>query len=228
MFSVIVTAYNSEKWIEKSINSLIEQSYVDWECIIVENGSKDNTKDIILNIKDKRFKIYNLEIANKSSALNFGIIKSNFDWISILDSDDLWTKNKLELQSKYISLNNDVDILGTQLKYIDEFDKEVKNQLVLPTTHETIIQKFHLNENSIANSSVVYKKKIHELVGYYDTELNGVEDYDFWRRCVRFDLRFQNLDDNCLLHRIHNTSNFNSKEKQHHLKNFIDNKHKII
>ncbi len=228
MFSVIITAYNSEKWIEKSINSLIQQSYGDWECIIVENGSKDSTKDIILNIKDKRFNVYNLEITNKSSALNFGIIKSNFDWISILDSDDLWTKNKLELQNKYISLNNDVDILGTQLKYIDEFDKEIMNSPILPISHEKIVENFNLNQNSIANSSAVYKKKIHNLVGYYDVELNGVEDYDFWKKCVKFNLNFYNLSEKCLLHRIHNTSNFNSKEKQKHLKNFIDNKHKII
>ena len=223
MFSVIIATYNSEKYIEQTINSLLNQSFKDWECLIVENGSTDNTNFIINKINDNRFKIFNLKKPNKSAALNYGIIKSNFDWISILDSDDLWTENKLELQYNCIKNNERIDILGTRLKYINENNEILNVNPELPLTYEDILKSFKSNTNALANSSVVYKKNIHEQIGYYDTELNSVEDYDLWKRCIRNNFYILNLENECLLHRIHKNSNFNfNVKKQNYYKEIVD------
>jgi glycosyltransferase involved in cell wall biosynthesis len=224
MFSIILTAYNCESWILKTIDSLLKQTNKSWECLIIENGSTDNTNNIIQQLKSNdKFKIFNLKTPNKSAALNYGILKSNFDWISILDSDDLWTEDKLQVQKLEIENNSKIDILGTRLRYIDENDNYISPYPVLPLTYDEIKLSFNLNNNAFANSSVVYKKNIHEQLGYYDTEINGVEDYDWWRRCIRNNFYGINLKNECLLHRIHVTSNFNSKKKkQADYKNLVD------
>jgi hypothetical protein len=77
-------------------------------------------------------------------------------------------------------------------------------------------------KNPIANSSVVYKKSIHDKIGYYDPEKFGIEDYDMWKRAKRAGLTFKNLNEKLLLHRIHSTSNFNSTNRQKILKKFVD------
>jgi len=222
MFSVIIAAHNSEKYVEETIQSLINQSFEDWECLIVENGSTDSTPKIIerYRLLDERFRIISLDVANKSAALNEGIIQSSRDWISILDSDDLWTRDKLRSQLNFIRENN-IDILGTQMKYIDAQGKEKPGAPELPLDHESIVKKFNQNENCIANSSAVYKKKLHKKFGYYDTDV-FVEDYDWWKRCTRRGAIFSNLKDCCFLHRVHEGSNFNTQNKQKVMKQFVD------
>jgi glycosyltransferase involved in cell wall biosynthesis len=224
MFTVIIAAYNAEKFILKTINSLQEQSFKDWEAIISVNGSTDKTLDIANGVisNDKRFKVINSNIANKSSALNRAIFYSSNDWISILDADDLWLCSKLEHQKKFIESNPNIDIIGTQVQYIDENDNFISKSPQLPIRHNEIVDMLNQNENSMANSSIVYKKNIHDIIGYYNPELFGTEDYDFWKRCRRFEFKFANLNEKYFLHRIHSTSNFNSSQKQEIYKNLID------
>lgn len=229
MFSVIVTAHNSEKYICETLESLLDQTFKDWECLIVENGSSDSTEKVIekylLNPKFKLIKLTN--IANKSAALNEGIFQSKYDWISILDSDDLWTKNKLELQSLFIN-NNDVDILGTQMQYIDANGNLLNGSPQLAIHNDEIISCFLNHQNAIANSSSVYRKSLHQKFGYYNVELIGVEDYDWWKRCARLGAKFANLNSVCFFHRIHDNSNFNTQKKQQLFKNLIDQTEQVL
>lgn len=224
MFSVIIAAYNAEKFIRETLKSLVLQTYEDWECIVVVNGSTDKTINIVndFTVGDNRFNVLNLPFANKSAALNEGIINSNKSWISILDADDLWTSEKLMSQASFINLHKEFDVLGTQMQYIDAFGKLLENSPSLPCDHVDIIKSFDACNNAIANSSVVYKNNLHLRFGYYDVETFAVEDYDWWKRLARLGARFSNLKDTHVYHRIHKSSNFNSSNRQAVHKMLVD------
>lgn len=224
MFTVIIAAYNAEKHINETLQSLIGQTFKEWECLVILNGSLDSTESIanFYAKRDIRIKILKLDFANKSAALNFGIINAKNEWISILDADDIWTANKLEIQNNFLKEKKDIDVLGTQIQYIDESGNFLLNSPSLSLTCEEIFNNLDKGNNSIANSSVVYKKDLHKKFGYYNTELFGVEDYDWWKRLRRASANFINLPEKCLLHRIHRNSNYNSSKRQQANKNLVD------
>ena len=115
-----------------------------------------------------------------------------------------------------------VDILGTQLAYINERSQRAGESPKLPLHHDSMVEWLKNDNNPVANSSVCYRKDLHDKVGYYDPELFGVEDYDIWKRCSRRGAIFSNLNEEFLLHRIHKTSSYNSATKQTYMKNLVD------
>jgi len=173
-------------------------------------------------MKDSRFSVISSPIANKSLALNRAIVKASREWVCILDADDLWREDKLEKQHKRLSSVPRVDVLGTQLLYINENDNPAGISPKLPLHHHEIVDWLSANSNSIANSSVCYRRELHDRVGYYDPEMFGVEDYDLWKRCSRSNVVFSNLEEDLLLHRIHKASNYNSGVRQKHTKVLVD------
>lgn len=222
MMTVIIAAKDSEKWLPRTIESLKSQIYEDWECILSVNGSSDKTLDIASSLNDSRFCVINSEVSNKSSALNRALMLSKREWILILDADDLWDVNKLSKQLSFLTMNKHIDIVGTQMTYIDENDNEILGAPSLPLFHDEIVCNLIANNNSIANSSVCYRKSIHDKVGYYDTEMFGVEDYDMWKRCARWGMKFANLNEKLFYHRLHKGSNYNSRARQTQLKHLVD------
>lgn len=222
MISVIIAAKDCEKWLPETLSSLENQTFKDWNCFISMNGSSDKTLNIAKNAmkRDSRFLVLESEIPNKSLAVNRAIIASKRDWIAILDADDLWHPKKLEIQVARIT--DDVDVLGTQMQYIDASGNSIQNTPSLPLLHEECISFLSNMNNPIANSSVLYRRKIHDEVGYYNPEFLGVEDYDMWMRSKRAGVKFMNVSDVLLYHRIHATSNFNVASKQQVYKSLVD------
>lgn len=106
LISVIMPAYNSEKYIADSIISVLMQTYKNWELIIIDDGSKDATKNVIQRFQDKRIIYIYQKNEGVASARNNGISKANGRYIAFLDSDDLWLSNKLELQLNYMQNHN--------------------------------------------------------------------------------------------------------------------------
>lgn len=224
MFTVLIAAHNADKHIEETLKSLVGQQYQDWQCIVITNGCIDRTGEIVESYQsqDNRISRLDFKFANKSAALNAGVIAASTEWIAILDADDLWTSDKLKLQHNFLSKNQDIEVLGTQLQYIDINSLSLPKSPVLPTAAKDIVNNFNSGNNAIANSSVVYRRDLHRKFGYYDIELFGVEDYDWWKRLSRNNVNFQNLKESCLLHRIHSSSNFNASNKQQLYKQIVD------
>lgn len=219
--TVVIAAKDCEMWLEDTIASLLNQTHKDWDCIISINGSSDRTEVIARNLKDPRISVLNSRIPNKSLALNRAIITSKSDWISILDADDLWHEDKLKTQVSFVT-ENAVDIVGTQMLYIDSNGTHFPNAPKLPNTHEECIAWLNSGNNPIANSSVLYRRSIHDVVGYYDPERFAVEDYDMWMRSKRANLKFSNIEHSLMLHRLHMKSHFNSTTKQANHKSVVD------
>lgn len=219
--TVIIAAKDAEKWLPQTLQSLLSQTHDNWQCIVSVNGSSDSTQEIAESTGDSRFKVTVSGIANKSCAVNRAIIACSTPLVCILDADDLWRPNKLETQMSAMKELR-LSVLGTQMAYIDELGNKVGPAPTLPLQNDECYRWLMSRNNPIANSSVMYRREIHDLIGYYDPEKFAVEDYDMWMRCMRAGLRMGNCEDKMLLHRIHSSSNFNSSNRQQSMKRLVD------
>ena len=116
MISIILPTYNSEKYIFECISSVLNQSYKEFEIIVIDNNSSDKTLNIIRSFKSEKIKIFNIKnYGNISISRNLGIEKSIGNWIAFIDSDDLWEKDKLEILSNKF---NNYDFIFHDMKII--------------------------------------------------------------------------------------------------------------
>lgn len=219
--TVIIAAKDAEKWLPQTLQSLLTQTHNGWQCIISVNGSSDRTHEIAESTGDSRIRVIVSNIANKSCAVNRAIISCTTPLVSILDADDLWLPNKLETQLSAMK-GSSLSVLGTQMIYIDEFGNKSSNAPTLPLESEECYKWLMSKNNPLANSSVMYRREIHDLIGYYDPEKFAVEDYDMWMRAMRAGIRMGNCEDRMLLHRLHSSSSFNSSNKQKAMKHLVD------
>ena len=225
MFSILVASYNGGDWIGHALKSIQDQIYTDFECIVLDNGSTDNTSDIVKSFSenDNRFQYYYLEVANKANALNYGITLAKHDWLAICDVDDVWTADKLQVQADFIRKNPTIDFLGSRFKYFGYGENLSEKTPVLPLEHDDICEWLDRCENPLATSATVYRKDIHfRGVGFYNTMYYSVEDYEIWKKGKIKGMRFANLDKVCMLHRIHPPSPFQTTNRQEISKAIVD------
>jgi glycosyltransferase involved in cell wall biosynthesis len=211
MISILLATYNGEKFIRESIESILNQTFTNFELLIGFNGTTDSSKIIVSNYNDFRIKVFDYgSDKGKAKTLNKLIKKAQYDWIAIQDDDDIWFPKKLEKQIKLI---NNYDVIGTQIKYIDENNCFIGE--VHLSTDDFMIKNLSLNGcNSIANSSAIFKKQAGLKVGGWNENIDGVEDFDFWLKLIKIDCQFKNLETVEVLHRLHSKSNFNNTQKQ--------------
>lgn len=193
LISIILPTYNHDQFLRKSIQSVIEQTYNNWELIIIDNYSTDNTHNTVKSYIDKR--IVYLKIQNNgiiAASRNAGIYESKGLYIAFLDADDWWLPNKLKECIKYIKDDN-YDLL-----YHDLFVVERQNQIKFKKLAHTrklnlpIFNDLLLNGNAILNSSVLVRKSILQDIGFLSCDINKVtwEDYDCWLRISKISNRF--------------------------------------
>lgn len=193
LFSVVIPTYNHAHLIIKCLDSLISQTYSDWEAIVVNNFSQDNTIEVIESYNDPRIRLIN----NANDGIiavsrNRGIAEAKGEWICFLDSDDWWTPNKLEACLPYLE-NYDMLYHDMRVSPVPRhiFKKRVLKGKDLPIkgTYETLL----MGPNPIINSSVVIRRNEVDRIGAIteDRGLIAVEDYDYWLRAAHASLRFK-------------------------------------
>jgi teichuronic acid biosynthesis glycosyltransferase TuaG len=202
MITILMPIYNGIEFINESVSSIINQTYKNWELIIGINGHSQNSEIYKIAKKyefNKKIKVLDLyKIKGKSNALNEMIKYSKYEWISLLDVDDIWLPTKLELQIPYI---NNYDIIGTMCKYFGD-------QNNIPNIPIGDITKFDfLQVNPIINSSVLLKKDL----CWWNKDQDGIEDYDLWLKLWKQGKKFYNINTIQVMHRIHNESAFNAQ-----------------
>jgi glycosyltransferase involved in cell wall biosynthesis len=181
MFSVIIPLYNKAKYIEKTIFSVLNQTYTDFELIIVDDGSTDNSLEVIKSFVDNRIQIITQRNNGVSSARNTGIINSAYEYIAFLDADDWWDTNFLTEISKMINLT-DADMYATNY-FFKYGDNMAKNHHVFKKSNQFVSEWYlcHL-ESIFCASSVVIKREIFKKIGMFDTRISYGEDIDLWIR----------------------------------------------
>ena len=191
-FSIILTTFNRMPVLKKAIDSVLSQTFQNWELLIIDNHSTDPTEEFLKTIKDKRVKI--LKIHNNGfyvKSRNLGIKNSNADWIAFIDSDDLWYKNKLQNCYNIIFKNNP-DLIYHAVNYsskriLKKKIKEKSKKILFPITKNLL-----LDGNCIAQSSAVVKKKYLSRVNFFSEHENqfGWEDYDAWIKISQITEKF--------------------------------------
>lgn len=203
---------NGEKYVMQSIDSILKQSFNDFEFIIINDSSTDSTLKILEKIKDKRvILINNKKKLGLTKSLNIGLKKARGEIIGRMDADDISIKNRFLHQINYLKKYQDVGVLGSWVKVIDDKNK-VTGEIKFPRTDKEIkdiIFKF----NPIRHSSVFFRKMLIDKYGIYDEKLDGAEDYDLWLRYSR-QVKLTNLSKYLLKYRIHRARVSDKEEKK--------------
>jgi glycosyltransferase involved in cell wall biosynthesis len=213
LVSVIMAAYNSENYIQEAIDSVLAQTFDNWELIIVDDGSTDNTANIIAVNKslDSRIKSLYQQNGRQSKARNLAISNAEGKYIAILDSDDVIFPKRFAKQVTFLEKNPEVVLCGSWFRFID-------SQIVvkLPEFHSDIKIAF-LNGNCIAHSSVMMRKQVLDnLNTTYDVLKSTSQDYDLYVRLIEIG-ELHNLQEVLLDYRVH-SEQVSKKENELQLK----------
>ena len=202
--SVILPVYNGERYISQAIESVLNQTFGDFELIIIDDGSDDDTSKILAQFKqgDQRIKIIrNIRNLGVVKSLNIGLRSAAGDFIARIDADDIWKSDKLERQIKHFENDAELYLSATAKINIDENGVERMDDLYPQIFDYHEIRKSILKRNIICHSSVVFKRKILEEVGYYNESYINSEDYEYWIR-IAASHKIEILEDPLVCYRI--------------------------
>lgn len=195
--SIIIPTFNRAYCLRRTIQSVLDQKFQDFEIIIVDNYSTDNTDEVIESFKDER--VILLKVKNKgivAVSRNLGIKKATGKFIAFLDSDDWWLPNKL--QSCIDALSNELDLVYHDLYLVKSEVGLIKRSNIMRsrTLTDPVFYDLLCNGNTICNSSVVVKRRLlMEIEGISEIkELVGCEDFDCWLRIASLTNKFGRVD----------------------------------
>ena len=188
--SVRIPSYNHEKYINECIDSVLAQTFQDFEIIITDDGSKDNTVKLIKEYKDPRIKL-NVFPENQGTAVAVSdcVDRSRGKYIANLCSDDAWEPDKLEKQVSFLQSNPGYDAVFTKVKFIDEDSLEVKKHHDFSSEfdkdnrpREDWLNYFFYHGNCLCIPSVLIKRSVYEKLHYQDKRMANLLDFDLWVR----------------------------------------------
>ncbi len=207
-FSIIIPCYNQAQFLEETLLSVFNQTYSNWECIIVNDGSLDNTEEIAKKWvgKDTRFVYLKKENGGLSSARNFGLKKASGDYIQFLDSDDLLDPKKIEF-----SLNSINQILPNQI-IITNYKRLINKELIPPYYQikpeyfnlDAILNKWDI-EFAIPIHCAIFSKHFFSKISFNE-QLKAKEDWVFWIDVFSFDINYTFIDESLAIYRFHQDS----------------------
>ncbi|MGE0561836.1 MAG: glycosyltransferase family 2 protein [Flavobacteriales bacterium] len=179
-FSIIIPTYNRASFIVKTIQSIINQTYSNFEVIVVDDGSTDNTEEVVKSIKDERIKYYKKENAERGAARNFGTKKAKGDFITFVDSDDIVYNNYLEQANIFINNNPNAKIFH-QLFEIKDVEGNLLQRNI--SIKKNIFKSLVFEGNFMACQGMFLKKDFaleHSFIE--DRDISASEDYELWLR----------------------------------------------
>ncbi|MBS7562851.1 glycosyltransferase [Mucilaginibacter sp. Bleaf8] len=222
LVSIIIPCYNYGKYLSQALDSVASQAYAHWECIIVDDGSTDNTADVAkpYTLADNRFKYIYQKNAGLSAARNTGIAASKGKYLQLLDADDMLESNKLKLQVAELESNPDIDLLYSDIRLFDDQDSDFTP--VLPAIfskprvsgkNSSLIEHL-LDDNIYLPGCPLFKRKIFDVAGGFKPSY-GFEDWEFWYRAAMCGFAFKHFapEGTALLVRNHN-DNMSKKFKK--------------
>ena len=183
-FSVIIPVFNKEKFIEVTLKSVLNQTFIDFEILIINDGSTDNSAQLIKGFDDPRIRYYYKENSGVSSARNDGIEKTQSNYISFIDADDYWYPDFLEEMYKIIQKHPEQKVFSAAIEI--ETSKKVipASYSIIKTNDHEIVNYFTASykETVICTSCAVFHKSIFEETGNFDIAIKSGQDTDLWIR----------------------------------------------
>lgn len=181
LISVVIPVYNGEKTIRETIKSILNQTFADFELIIINDGSQDSTLKAISTFQDPRIKVFSFLNAGLAASRNRGISLASGDYISFIDADDLWTPDKLEAQIEALKANPEVAVAYSWTDYIDESGRFFRQGPHF-TFSGDVFARLLLSDFVGNGSNPLIRKEVFTKTGGFDESLNAVEDWDMWLR----------------------------------------------
>ncbi|MCA1995263.1 MAG: glycosyltransferase, partial [Coleofasciculus sp. S288] len=181
IISVIIPAYNAGKTIRRTIESVLNQTFSDFELIIINDGSQDSTLEIVKGFKDSRIQVFSYSNSGLAVSRNRGFSHSVGEFIAFIDADDLWTSDKLEAQLKALQTNPKAAVAYSWTDLIDESD-----QFLRPGNHTTangnVYAKLLLTCFVVSGSNPLIRRQAFVEVDGFDESLAASQDFDLYLR----------------------------------------------
>lgn len=197
LISVVIASYNHATYIKEAIFSVLKQTYQNFEIIITDDGSTDNSCEIIRSINDSRIKLFVFE-KNKGAciAMNHCILNAKGDYIAVMNSDDVWEHDKLEKQIQVFIQDPSIDAVFSNAAFFNENLKEFENK---PSYFDIFnqnnrsqgewLRRFFFEGNCLCHPSILIKKSCYDILGLYDNRYRQLPDFDMWIKfCKHFKL----------------------------------------
>lgn len=196
MFSVVVPLYNKEDNIEKTIHSVLNQTFKEFELIVVNDGSTDNSVALVKKIEDDRIRIIHKKNGGVSSARNVGINEARYDWIAFLDGDDFWEPVYLEKMLDVICQYPNAGMYGSSYDFYQNGSFHPKHKTVLPNNFSGYVKDYFtiaLSDILFWTSATIVSKKAIQKIGAFDERISMGEDQDVWiRMALNNDVAYYN------------------------------------
>ena len=198
MISILIPIYNTPiEFINECFDSIDRQTFKEYEVIIVNDGSNDETTEYLNNIKRDKYSIYHKKNGGISSALNYGLEKCKYDIIARMDADDIMYDDRLEKQYNYY-INNNINVLGAQMELFG-FEQGITNHINIIPNNIVLNSDWFMN-----HPTIMYNKKEVLMIGGYNSEYDGLEDLELWYRFLDLNIyKLYNMNDILVKHRRH-------------------------
>lgn len=211
LISIIIPTYNKSQYLKEAIESVLNQTYKEIEVIVVDDGSTDNTGEVVKSFDDPRVIYFFQKNKGPAAARNSGLRRAKGKYIAFLDSDDLWLKEKLKKQIDFMEKNSEIGLLGTGCYEITDKGKIIGKK-IFPIKNE-ILQKDLIKYNPFIQSSVMVKREVFDKVGLYDENFRESEDYELWLRIAE-NYKIRNLAEPLVMKRYYREGLSPAKDKE--------------
>jgi glycosyltransferase involved in cell wall biosynthesis len=193
--SVVMAAYNHARFVEQAINSVLEQEGVEFELLIADDGSTDQTREVIALINDERITFFPSEINRGACVVTNELIeRATGEFVAVINSDDYWSgKDKLAYQVKILRDNPAIGACFGRARYVDGNGRPIRKSLLPSGTvfdqenrsQGQWLRKFFYFGNCICHPTILIRKSCYEEIGLYNNRLRQLPDYDMWIRLVK-------------------------------------------
>lgn len=203
--TVLMAVYNGEKYLKEAIDSILGQTYSDFEFIIIDDASTDKTKGILNSFIDKRIRIINNNLnVGLTKSLNKGLIEAKGEYVARMDADDISLPERLDIQRRFLDENKNIVCVGSGAIIINSLGKTTG--LKSPISNPELLKFYMILKNQIMHPSVMFRKKIIQQLGGYDESIKYAQDYNLWSKLLSHGYKVDNIGKPLLRYRLHEKS----------------------
>lgn len=200
--SVIMGVHNGSKYLREAIDSILNQTFADFEFLIVNDASTDESPTLLAGYSDPRIKVINNQgNLGLTKSLNKALAVAQGEYIARMDADDISLPERFEVQKKFLDEHPEIAVVGSATIIIDDNGKESGGKK--PVTDPDLLKFYILLKNQITHSSVMFRKKIILENGGYDESVKYAQDYDLWSRLLHKKMALSNIEQPLLKYRFH-------------------------
>jgi glycosyltransferase involved in cell wall biosynthesis len=205
--SVLMTVFNGQRFVEEAIDSILKQTFNDFEFLVIDDGSTDETPSILDGYNDPRMRVVRQANLGRGPALNRGLCEADGEFVAIIDDDDIARQTRLETQVAYFNEYPDTALVGTyyECHWVDS-ERSVEH-VRSPVSHERILNILP-KRNPFSHSTVMYRRSAALDVGGYDGTKKSCIDYSLWIRLAVNGYQFGMVDDFLNIRRKHDSRSF--------------------